>query len=131
MSYSYVLSTDRGRVRLLIKDTTTQGSPSQGTHYVFSDVEIDAFLLLNSEDVWAAAADACCTLAADQILGALRLKLSGFEIDREQIPKYWMSLADNYEKKSREGGVTEFVDSFDHDISDFGEDDTEYVGDIV
>jgi len=131
LSYSYSLSTSRGKVRLLIRDTTDEVVPIKGEHYVFSDAEVDAFLELNSEDVWAAAADGCNALAADEILGALRLKLSGFEIDRTKVPEYWNKLAEKYEKKAKEGAVVEFIDSFAYEISEFGEDDSEYMGDPV
>ena len=131
MAYTYNISTDRGRVRLLVGDTTTKTIQVQGEHYAFSDAEIDAFLDLNSDDVWAAAADACRTFAANEILGALRLSLSGFTIDRSKVPEFWNNLADKYEAKAKAGDITEFIDSFDHQISDFGEDETEYVGDIV
>jgi len=131
MSYTYNTSTDRGLVRLYIRDTTHAEPPIQGKDYVFTDAEIDAFLDQNSSDVWAAAADACRTLAADEILGALRLKLNGFEIDREKVPNYWLKLAEGYDKKAKDGAVVEYVDSFDHKVSAFGEDETEYIGDIV
>ena len=131
MSYTYSLSTDRGKVRLLVKDTTDEGLPQKGEHYVFSDAEIDAFLEMNSSDVWASAADACHSLAADEILGSLILSLSGFKIDRSKVPEYWTKLAERYETKAKEGARVEFVDSFDYGVSDFGEDETEYMGDLI
>ena len=131
MAYTYSITTDRGKIRLLVNDVTTETSPSKGTHYVFDDAEIDELLNMNSSDVWAAAADACRVLSANEILGALRLKLSGFEIDRSKVPEYWNKLADKYDAKSKAGDIVEFVDSFDHEISEFGEDESEYVGDIV
>lgn len=131
MSFSYNPTTDRGRVRLLLRDTTDEVNPIKGEHYVFSDSEIDAFLDMNSNDVWAAASDGCRSLAADEVLGALRLSLSGFTIDRTNVTKTWNELADKYDAKSKAGDITEFVDSFDHQISFASEDETEYVGDII
>jgi len=98
---------------------------------VFDDAEIDEALSMNSDDVWAAAADACRALAADEILGSIRINLSGFTLDRSKVSDYWSNLADKYEKKSKEGGLVEFVDSFDYQISQSGIDESEYVGDII
>ena len=130
MSYSYSLSTNRGKVRLLIKDTSNEKFPVEGEDYIFSDAEIDAFLDMNGDAVWTAAADACRSLAADEVAGSLRLKLSGFEIDRSKVHDYWMKLADNYEKKAGNQAV-EFIDSFDYRVSQSGEDETEYTGSLV
>jgi len=118
-------------VRLLVRDITTVSSPTKGTDYVFDDAEIDELLSMNSDDIWAAAADACRSLASDEILGSIRINLSGFTIDRSKVSDYWSNMADKYEKKSREGGLVEFVDSFDYQISQSGIDESEYVGDII
>lgn len=132
MSYTYNVSTSSGMVRFLVGDKTMEKDiPVQGENYIFEDAEIDALLDLNSGEVWAASADACRRLAADEILGAVILKLQGFMLDKEEIPTHWMALADKYDAKAKAGDLVEFVDSFDHDISEFGEDDTEYVGDII
>jgi hypothetical protein len=130
--YTYNTATDVGKVRALIGDTTTEKTKIKGENYVFDDTEIEnVFLELNGDDVWAAAADACRRLAADEALGAVRLKLSGMEIDKRTVPKYWLELATRYDQKSIMGDTVEYVDSFVHEISEFGEDDTEYVGDPV
>ena len=131
MAYTFSESTDRGKVRLLINDWTTESGPEQGTHYWFSDASIDAFLDLNDDDVWAAAADACRSLAADAIGGALLVKLSGIDIDLKKLPEYWMKLAARYQARSDNVDVVEYIDSFDHQVSEQGEDETEYVGDII
>lgn len=131
MAYTYNVTTDRGKVRFLTRDITSVSSPTKGTDYVFDDAEIDEALSMNSDDVWAAAADACRALAADEILGSIRINLSGFTLDRSKVSDYWSNLADKYEKKSKEGGLVEFVDSFDYQISQSGIDESEYVGDII
>ena len=131
MAYTYNVTTDRGKVRFLTRDITSVSSPTKGTDYVFDDAEIDEALSMNSDDVWAAAADACRALAADEILGSIRINLSGFTLDRSKVSDYWSNLADKYEKKSKEGGLVEFVDSFDYQISQAGIDESEYVGDII
>ena len=51
MACTYDITTDRGKVRLTIGDTST-------TACIFSDAEIDVFLALNSNNINLAAADA-------------------------------------------------------------------------
>lgn len=130
MSYTYDVSNTRGKVRLLTGDITVD-LPIYRTNYVFEDADIDALLDLNSEDVWAATADACRRLAADEVLGAVRLSLNGMSLDKTQVPKYWLDMAKTYDKKSAAGDVVEFVDSVAYNINEFGEDESEYVGDII
>jgi ABC-type sugar transport system substrate-binding protein len=131
MAYTYAPATDRGKVRLLVMDWTTESGPEQGTDYVFGDADIDAFLNLNDDDVWAAAADACRALAANNIAGALLIRLSGVDVDMKKIPAFWLAMADKYDRKSDDSDVVEYVDSIDHAVSFAGEDETEYVGDIT
>ena len=64
VSFTYDLSTDRGVVRLLIKDTDTVTVANQ----FYTDAEIDAFLTLNSDDVRYAAADALDTWASNEAM---------------------------------------------------------------
>ena len=52
-------------------------------------------------------------------------------IDKTQVPKHWLQMADKYDEKSSAGDVVEFVDSFHYEIDEFGDDDSEYVGDVV
>jgi len=59
MTFTYNLTTDRGKVRLYAQDTISANA-------IFSDDEIDAFLTANSSDVYAAAADALEIIAANQ-----------------------------------------------------------------
>ena len=59
MTFTYDLTTDRGKVRLYAQDTVSANA-------IFPDDEIDAFLLANSNDVYASAADALEIIAANQ-----------------------------------------------------------------
>lgn len=62
MAFTYDNTTDRGRVRLLIRDTNVATAALQ----VFDDSEVDAFLALNV-GVKRAAAAALMVLAADEL----------------------------------------------------------------
>lgn len=61
MAFTYDVSTDRGRVRMLATDRD-EANP------IFQDDEIDAFLALEDESVRRAAALALETIASDQVL---------------------------------------------------------------
>ena len=130
--YTYNTTTKIGKVRLLIRDTTTEVVKKKNENYIFDDAEIsNVFLGMNDDNVWKAAADACRALAADEISGSLRLELSGMKVDKSKIAQYWMDLADKFDAKSMEDDIAEFIDSYDHRVGYMGEDETEYVGDIV
>ena len=60
MTFTYVLSTDIGKIRLLIPDRVTASA-------IFTDEELQEFLTLE-DDVKSAAACALETIAADQVL---------------------------------------------------------------
>lgn len=59
MPFTYDVATDRGKVRLLIKDTNSSDP-------IFDDTEIDAFLTLESSSVKRAAALALETMASNE-----------------------------------------------------------------
>lgn len=129
MSFTYDPTTDRGKVRLYCHDTT---DGTYGTDYDFSDADIDAFLEQNSDSVWLAAADACQILATKAAATGYIIKLPGaLELDKKQIPKIYLALAETYRKRATEGAdfVIEYVDSFDYNIGILGQDESEYVGD--
>lgn len=68
MTATYDVTTDAGRVRLLITDTNT-ASP------IFEDAEIDAFLGMYAQNVHRAAAEALDTIATSQALTLKVIKL--------------------------------------------------------
>ena len=126
MAFTYTSGTARGRVRLLVSDTDT----ADATKQIFTDAEIDDFLSIESNEVYAAAAAACESLAANTARSAIRLRLEKLlEIDRKDIPKHFRELATMYRKRSVSAPAEE-IDSMDYDISPFGRDQSEYVGDI-
>jgi hypothetical protein len=59
LTFTYDLTTSRGKVRLYAQDTVTANA-------IFIDDEIDAFLTANSDNVYLAAADALDIIAANQ-----------------------------------------------------------------
>jgi len=68
MTATYDVTTDAGRVRLLITDTNTAAP-------IFEDAEIDAFLGMYNSNVHRAAAEALDTIATSQTLTLKVIKL--------------------------------------------------------
>jgi len=129
MSYTYDPATDRGKIRLLIHDTT---DGTYGTDYDFTDADIDALLEQNSDSVWLGAADACRVLAAKAASSSFIIKLPGaLELDRKQIAQVYLSLAERYESRASTGpdAIVEHIDSFAIGWDIIGADISEYVGD--
>jgi hypothetical protein len=74
LTFTYDTTTDRGRVRLLCRDTVEAAA-------VYEDEEIDAFLALGSGQVLLAAAFALENLAAAETLVQKRIKLLDLQTD--------------------------------------------------
>ena len=89
MAFTYDLATDRGKVRLLIRDTDTVTVANQ----FLTDAEIDTFLVLNGNDgtvpcLLLAAAAAKETIAGNQVLilkvgSRLDVSVDGAAVARE------------------------------------------------
>jgi hypothetical protein len=74
MAFTYDVSTNRGKVRMLTPD-------SSATSYVFEDDEIDAFLALEGNDVRRGAALALETLASNEALVLKVIKVLDLQTD--------------------------------------------------
>jgi hypothetical protein len=66
LTYTYVLTTDIGRIRLLCQDTDTTGADP--LRRVFTDEELQAYLTMESDIVKLAAAQACDEKASYLVL---------------------------------------------------------------
>jgi len=84
MTFTFDLSTDRGKVRLIIDDTDE-------TYEFFSDAKIDAFITmagdLDGDVVRNAAADALDTWATNQALVLKKVTLLDVEVDGPAVSK--------------------------------------------
>lgn len=74
MAFTYDVSTDRGKTRLMIPDNTS-------TAYVFEDDEIDAFLSLEYDNVRRGAALALETIASNEAMVQKVIKLLDLQTD--------------------------------------------------
>lgn len=126
MAFSYDPTTARGRVRLLVADTNT----ADATKQIFTDDEVDAFLALEDQEVYGAAAAACSSIAASASKSALAYRALDLSLDKTQIPAHFRGLAEDYRQRV---GMTpvEYIDSADFVIDSAGRDVSEYTGDVV
>lgn len=74
MAFTYDVSTDRGKIRLMIPDNTS-------TSYVFEDDEIDAFLSLEYDNPRRATALALETIASNEAMVQKVIKLLDLQTD--------------------------------------------------
>lgn len=85
MAFTYDVSTDRGKVRLLITDV-------QAANPLFQDAEIDAFLTLNTS-VRMAAAAALEVIAASEVLVLKKIVNLDLETDGPAVARELRELA--------------------------------------
>lgn len=119
MAFTFDSTTSRGRVRLLIGDTDTVAERNQ----IFTDADIDAFLDMEDESVYGAAAAACRAIAASAARSRLAMKVTGNPVGR------WMEMAKVFDEKAITGEPIELIDAAEYRIGPFGTDESEYVGD--
>lgn len=101
--FTYVVSTDRGKVRLLIDDRDTAVQPNQ----FFQDDEIDAFLALRSGSVLLAAAMALRQMAASEVMVQKRITILDLSTDGPAEATALSALADKLEEMEMMGDGTE------------------------
>jgi hypothetical protein len=102
MAFTYDLSNDLGKLRLLIQDTDVS---SAGAKAVYSDEELTFFLDQTKEDsnnLYLAAAHALETLAAEKARLAKVKKMDVLSNDTTKIAEQLLMLADRYKQKALE-----------------------------
>lgn len=103
MAYTYCLTDDIGKTRLLIADTDISDA-------TFSDEEI-TFALGTEGGLYMAAAMLLRVLAADQSRLAVRVSRSGVSEDLTQVAQQLRAQADVYAQKAADdvGGISAIV----------------------
>jgi hypothetical protein len=92
---------------------------------IFTDADVDAFLAMEGGSVYGAAAVACRAIAANAARSRIALRATGNPVGR------WSELAKQYDVRAIESDPIELMDAAEYRISPFGEDMSEYVGDIL
>lgn len=78
MTFTYDVSTSRGKVRLLISDLDS-GKP------LFQDDEIDTFLAMEDDSVKLAAAQALDTIAANEVMVSKVMTVLDLRVDSAKV----------------------------------------------
>lgn len=113
MAFTYDVSTNRGKVRLLCFDRVEADA-------VFTDAEIDAFLSLGNSDVWLAASFACQDLAAKSTKDFAAVTVGAWTVAEGQ-PRNWRQLADKYEAMAYKRAGGDFIDMMGGDSFGYSE----------
>lgn len=93
MAFTHDATTDRGKVRLLCRDTVEATA-------IFTDDEIDAFLSIHDSDVKLAAAEALDTVASNQALLLKKVKLGDIGTDGPAVAAALRAHADRLRAQS-------------------------------
>lgn len=102
MVATYDLSTDVGKVRLLISDTDIGSA-------VFDDDELEAFLAMRGDNVKLAAASALRALGGNAVFVRGKLRMLDLSTDAPAESEALAKLADRYEAEADAAGVTAVV----------------------
>lgn len=122
MAFTYVLTTDRGKVRLLIPD-------NNATTYVFEDEEIDAFLELEQSNVHRGAALALETMASNEAYTLKVIKLLDLQTDGAKTSDALLKRAAQLRKQADDADAASDGGSWDvaeWGVSDFARRETLY-----
>lgn len=109
MAFTYNVSTDRGKVRLLITDV-------QESNPIFQDAEIDAFLSLNTSVRLAAAAALEC-IAASEVLILKKIVNLDLETDGPAVAKELRELAKQLRAQEENIGAFEIAEQIQDDFT--------------
>ena len=105
--FTYIVTTDRGKVRLLITDR-------DAANEIFNDDEIDAFLSMMSGNVLRAAATALYQIAASEVLLLKVIRLLEITTDGAKVADSLRALADSYQEKADLAEAGEVGGAFDY-----------------
>jgi hypothetical protein len=96
MAWTYDITTDRGKTRLLCIDSDT-------TQQIFSDAEIDAFLAMEDGDIHLAAANALDTIASKTVYILKVVKLMDLQVEGDKVSDDLRSRASELRRQVYEG----------------------------
>lgn len=117
MTATYDLTTDVGKVRLLIADTDV--TPAADAH--FTDEELETFLELADDDIYIAAALALESWAATMTAHMESEKIGDYSYTRKQVENK-LALAKQYRDNSSSGTIMDWAEM---DLASIGELDEE------
>lgn len=115
MTFTYDLSTDIGKVRLIISDTVQAKA-------IFTDEEINAFLSMNESNVKLAAAGALDTMASSQamilkVIRLLDLSTDGAAVARALREHANQLRSDADKADANDGGLFDYAEMVTNDFT--------------
>ena len=102
MALTYDISTDLGKVRLLIGDTVDSG-------HIFEDAEIQAMLDLEDDSIRLAAADLLDVLGGNYVRAAQAIKVLDIEIKTDSV-SYFSGRAKALRAAEEDSGAFEIAE---------------------
>ena len=113
MTFTYDLTTDRGKVRLLVPDRVS-------TDYLFQDDEIDAFLSVEVASVKRAAALCLETIASDIAMIDKVIKLLDLQTDGAKTSDALLKRAATLREQADNEDITDHFDYIEYsDLTEF------------
>lgn len=106
MSFTYDVSTDVGKTRMLIPDRVYES-------LFFTDEEIEAFLSLEASNVLRAAALALETMASDQAMTLKVIRLMDLTTDGQKTSQALLERADRLRSQADDAELAEEGGGFD------------------
>jgi hypothetical protein len=113
VAFTYDVSTNRGKVRLLCFDRVEADA-------AFTDAEIDAFLSLANDDALLGASLACLDLATRGVKNFSAVTVGAWSVRGDQ-PTGWKELADRYEAMAYKRAGGDFIDMMGGDSFGYSE----------
>ncbi len=102
MSFSYDLTTEIGKLRLLLQDI-------DATNPIFSDEELGVFLSFGEHDLYLSASEAWLALAGNYAKLAKRKSISKYSHDLSQIANECREQATYYKEKAELAPADDFA----------------------
>lgn len=112
MAFTYVVATDRGKVRLMIPDRN-------GADYLFEDDEIDAFLTIEGGGIKRAAALGLETIASDTAMVQGVIRLLDLTTDGAKTADFLLKKAQELRRQAADEEVTGAFDIAEMVVDDF------------
>ena len=109
-------STPLGQLRALLSQTkqyVDPANPSAGPDYLLSDDQLSAYLTINNDGLYGAAADALLAIATNEVLISKKIRTEDLQTDGPAVAGELRRTADEFRKRQKEEDeALDLLDSF-------------------
>ena len=109
-------STPHGQLRALLSQTkqyVDPANPSAGPDYLLSDDQLSAYLTINNDGLYGAAADALLAIATNEVLISKKIRTEDLQTDGPAVAGELRRTADEFRKRQKEEDeALDLLDSF-------------------